>query len=216
MRSSAVAKVGALVVLVGASTWGAVVLDVPDLEAMRAYVDAAGPWGPWAFLGSYAALALLPLPRPLLTVAGGVLFGFWTGAGLALGAALLSGTVSFGLARLLGRDAVERLTRGRAARLEEVLGRRGLLAVATARLVPVAPFLAVNYACGLAGIRLRHFVIGSALGMAPGSLVYAAVGAYGAGDPGDLAATSRVTLAVAVTVLLAAAAVWWVRRKRAL
>ena len=64
---------------------------------------------------------------------------------------------------------------------------------------------AINYAAGLTGVRLRHYVVGSALGMVPGSLAYAALGAYGT-EPWKLVA------AATALVLLAAGGVWWGRR----
>jgi uncharacterized membrane protein YdjX (TVP38/TMEM64 family) len=40
------------------------------------------------------------------------------------------------------------------------------------RLVPVFPFNAVNFGCGLTGIRLRDYVLATAIGIVPGTFVY--------------------------------------------
>jgi len=53
----------------------AVILGTPDIAAMRSRVDAAGVWGPALFFALYAALALIPCPKAVLTAAGGALFG---------------------------------------------------------------------------------------------------------------------------------------------
>ncbi len=49
--------------------------------------------------------------------------------------------------------------------------RRGVLAMTAVRLVPIAPFAVVNMVAGAIHLRLRDFMIGSALGILPGTLV---------------------------------------------
>ena len=157
------------------------------------------------FVAGYVALSLVPSPKALLTVAGGVLFGFWAGAALALLAALVGAVLSFALGRVLGREAVDRLTRGRLARVDELLSTHGLASVLVVRLIPVLPYTAINYAAGLTGVRLRHYVLGSALGMVPGSLAYAALGAYGT-EPW------RIAAAATALVVLVVGGGWWAQR----
>lgn len=113
--------------------------------------------------------------------------------------------MSFGAGRLLGRDAVDRLIHGRLARVDTLLGDHGLSAVLVVRLVPLVPFTAVNYASGLSGIRFRDYALGSAIGMIPGSLAYAALGAYGTNPWG-------VATAGSVLVVLVAGGSWWAHR----
>lgn len=181
------------------------VLGPPDIDAVRTRVEAAGAWGPVLYVLVYVALALIPYPKALLTAAGGALFGLPVGAALALLAALAGAVVSFGLGRLLGRTTVDRLIGGRLARVDALLGDHGLAAVLVLRLAPVVPYIAINYAAGLSAVRLRHFVLGSGLGMIPGTLAYAALGAYGT-DPWGLAA------AATALVLLLVGGAWWARR----
>ncbi len=205
MRRASTVKAGLLVlILVGAVTL-ALVLGTPDIDAMRSRVEAAGAWGPAVFFALYVGLALIPCPKGLLTAAGGAVFGLWAGAGLALTAALVGAVVSFGLGRLLGRAAVDRLIRGRLARVDALLVGHGLSAVLVVRLVPLVPFIAVNYASGLSGVRFRDYVLGSAVGMVPGSLAYAALGAYGTNPLGLAGAGSAL-------VILIVGGSWWARR----
>ena len=205
MSRAALAKAGVLALIVLGAVGLALVLGAPDVQQLRSRVDAAGPWGPGLFFLLYAGLALIPCPKALLTAAAGLIFGLWVGAGLALAGALVGAMVSFGAGRVLGRDAVDRLIRGRLARVDALLSDHGLAAVLVVRLVPLVPFIAINYASGLTGVRFRHFVLGSALGMVPGSLAYAALGAYGT-NPWGLAA------AVSALVVLVAGGTWWARR----
>jgi len=205
MNRAALVKAGALALIVLGAVGLALILGPPDIAAMRSRVDAAGVWGPALFFALYTGLALIPCPKALLTAAGGALFGLWAGAGLALAAALVGAIISFGVGRLLGREAVDRLIRGRLARVDALLSDHGLSAVLVVRLVPLVPFIAINYASGLSGVRFRHYVLGSALGMVPGSLAYAALGAYGT-DPWGLAAAGSAL------VVLVVGGSWWARR----
>ena len=89
----------------------ALTLGPPDVARLRARVDDAGAWGPVLYVTLYVGLSLIPCPKSVLTAAGGALFGLVPGAALALGAALVGAVISFLLGRVLGRDAVDRLTR---------------------------------------------------------------------------------------------------------
>lgn len=208
MGRTAQIKLGVLVLILLAAVGLAIILGTLDIAAMRARVDSVGPWGPILFFTLYAGLSLIPCPKALLTAAGGALFGLWAGAALSLAGALVGAVIAFGLGRALGRDAVDRLIRGQLARVDALLADHGLSAVLIVRLVPVLPFIAINYASGLSGVRFRHYVLGSAVGMVPGSLAYAALGAYGT-NPWGLAAAGSVLI-----VLLLGGS-WWARRLNA-
>ncbi len=204
MRRAPALKAVALVLVLLGAVGVAVVLGTPDVAALRSRVDAAGVWGPALFFSLYVGLALIPVPKAVLTAAGGALFGLWAGAGLALAAALVGAVVAFGLGRLLGRDAVDRLIQGRLAQVDALLADHGLSAVLIVRLVPLVPFIAINYASGLTGVRFRHYVLGSAIGMVPGTLAYAALGAYGTNPWGLAAAGSAL-------IVLVLGGSWWAR-----
>lgn len=100
-------------------------------------------------VGLYAVATLAPVPKNVLSAAAGLLFGLLEGVLLVWLAALSGALIAFALGRSLGREAVERLTGARMARVDALLGRRGLLAVLGARLLPGLPFTAVNYGAGL-------------------------------------------------------------------
>lgn len=204
MRKSDAVKAAALIIIVLFAIGLALALGTPDVERLRSRVDGAGVWGPALFFALYAALALVPVPKAVLTAAGGALFGLWAGAALSLAGALVGAIISFGVGRLLGRKSVDRLIHGRLARVDALLDDRGLSAVLVVRLVPLVPFTAINYASGLSGVRFRHYVLGSVLGMLPGSLAYAALGAFGTKPLGLVAAGS-------VLVVLVVGGSWWAR-----
>lgn len=174
------------------------VRGLPSPDELRGRVEDAGISGVLLFLGGYVLLTLVPAPKGLFTAVAGALYGLWAGAALAWLAAMLGAGIAFGVGRLLGRDAIDRLLRGRVARLDDLLTDHGLTAVVAVRLVPVLPFTAINYAAGLTGVRRRDYAAGSALGMIPGSLAYAAFGAWGASPWGIFAALAALVLLVLV------------------
>lgn len=173
-----------LVLLVAAGVVVAVVQGVPPVEDVRTWVDAAGWAGPVLYALLYAALSLTPAPASLLGIAGGVLFGLPLGLAVVLSGALAGATAGFAAARRLGRDTVLRLGGRRLAQLDALVQRRGMLAVIAARLVPLVPFTTLNLACGLTAVRLREYVLGTALGILPAATAFVTIGAYGA-DPGS-------------------------------
>ncbi len=178
---------------------------LPDLAELRTQVQAAGAVGPLVFLLGYAVLTLFPTPKAVVTIAGGALFGLWGGAALALSGALLGSAAAHEIGRLVGWDTVSRFTGGRLDRLERALTHHGFTAVLAVRLVPVIPFTLINYGSGVVGLTRRQFLLGSALGMLPAAIAYAAVGAYGT-DP------LRLGLALAALVALTVVAGYWGRR----
>lgn len=211
---SAVVRAGVLVALVLAGCVLAVVVDVPGVGTVRGWLDDAGPLG-WAGLVAASALATLaPVPRTALSVLAGVVAGFWGGLAVAWTSGVLGALAGFALARWLGRETVTRLAGPRLAAADALLARRGLLSVLTGRLLPVAPFTLVSYAGGLSGIRLRDYLVGSAAGLLPGTVLHVGVGAtVGAAGPtgGTTLLLSLVPLALVVTGLL----VWRGRRSLA-
>lgn len=169
-----------------------------DAALLRERVDAAGALGALVFVIGYAVLVLLPAPKAVLTALGGALYGLWLGALLSWAAAIIGAAAAFALGRLLGRQAVDHLIRGRAARADELLSEHGLGAVVAVRLVPVLPFTAINYAAGVSAVAWRHYLLGSAIGMIPGSLAYATLGAWGTNPWGVFAGVAALVALVLI------------------
>ncbi len=194
-RTATVLKLAALgLVVVGVVVAGATGV-LPDVDAVQREVRSYGAWGPLVYVVAYAVLVMFPTPASVLTIAGGTLFGLVEGTALALVGASLGATAAFEVGRLLGRDAVRRLARGRLDAAERVLDEHGLVAVLAIRLTPIFPFLVVNYGAGLSSLRRRDYLVGTVVGIVPGAIAYASVGAYGT-DPW------RLFVAVAALVVL--------------
>jgi len=176
---------------------GAVVLLVPaDIDSLRDQVARAGAWGWVVFVAAYVVATLLLLPKNVLSVAAGLTYGAGLGTVLVWLAAVLGACAAFWIGRALGRDGVARLAGPAMAKLDGWVARRGALAVLVARLVPVVPFTAVNYASGLTVVGFVPYLLATAVGILPGTVAYVVIGAYGS-DPGSwpfLAALSGLVL----------------------
>lgn len=169
------------------------------LTAIRTTTDGAGAWGPVLFVVTYAVLTVLLVPGAPLTIAAGVLFGPAVGTVLVVIGANIGATGAFLWGRRLGREAVARLTGERFERIDRWLRDRGLLAVLYLRLVPVVPFNLLNPVAGVTGVRLRDFVLGTVIGIVPGTFAYAALGGS-FDDPTSPVFVAAVALLVVLAV----------------
>jgi uncharacterized membrane protein YdjX (TVP38/TMEM64 family) len=102
-----------------------------------------------------------------------LVFGPLLGTAYSFGGALLGAAATYGLGRIAGRRTVRRIAGSRLDRLSRELGRRGILAVATVRIIPVAPFTVINLVAGTTHINLRDFLLGTLIGLAPGIIAAA-------------------------------------------
>jgi uncharacterized membrane protein YdjX (TVP38/TMEM64 family) len=145
-------------------------------DAIKTWVEHSGRWGPVVFLGVYMIAPALFLPGSVLTLAGGALFGPFTGALLSLIGATIGATVAFLVARYLAAAWVERRVSGCLQEIKERVEREGWRFIAFVRLVPLFPFNLLNYACGLTRLSVQTFALTSFLTMAPGAFAYAYLG----------------------------------------
>jgi uncharacterized membrane protein YdjX (TVP38/TMEM64 family) len=122
--------------------------------------------------GMYAATLLLAPIIPLV-IASGWLFGMW-GVPVSLTATICSAATSFGIARALGRGAAAQwlLARPRARALADLARDGGFATVALLRVSPLLPFTPGNAVLGLTGLLPRDLVLGTLVGMAPGTALY--------------------------------------------
>ena len=126
------------------------------------------PLAPLFVLAGYILGGLAIFPVTILIAATAFAFGPWTALAYSLAGCVLSAMAIYGIGYYLGRRTVSRFTGHRWNRLQRVISRHGILAVATIRMIPVAPYSIVNLAAGAVRVRLRDFVLGTVVGMTPG------------------------------------------------
>jgi uncharacterized membrane protein YdjX (TVP38/TMEM64 family) len=186
-----------------------------DLVAARPVLAAV------LYLALYALAVALSVPGALvLTLAGGFLFGTVLATGLVVVGATLGAVLLF----LVARSALGEPLRARAgpwlARMADGFNRDAFSYLLVLRLVPIFPFWLVNLVPALLGVPLSTFALATAIGIVPGSLVYASVGAglgavFDAGGEPDLGLIlePRVLLPLLGLAALALLPIAWRRLK---
>jgi len=134
------------------------------------------PAAPLAFLAVHIAASLLFIPRTLLAIVAGLLFGMGWGVVWAATGSVAGAVAGFLVARFVNSDLVDLQRLGPVAGTVE---RGGWRAVAVLRLIPVIPHSLANYALGLTRVTLGAYVLGSLLGQLPLTIAYVDFGAAG-------------------------------------
>jgi len=141
---------------------------------MRALADS--PWSAPLVIGAYVVGGLVAFPLTLLIAATALVFDPLVAIALSLSGSLASALTLYGLGRAVIRDTVTHAFAGAVEKLRGLLSHSGIVAVATIRMVPVAPFTLVNLAAGAIDVRLRDYTFGTLLGLLPGTLALTAFG----------------------------------------
>lgn len=146
-------------------------------DLLLAFTDANFAPAVGIFILTYVLVAGLSLPGAvILTLAGGFLFG----AGLAtvfinIGATT-GATLAFLAARYLLRDTVEQKFGKWLGPFQEGFAKNAFSYLLTLRFIPLFPFFVVNLVSGLTRVNTGTYVTATAIGIIPGSFVYAYAG----------------------------------------
>ncbi|HEV8539793.1 MAG TPA: TVP38/TMEM64 family protein [Nitrospiraceae bacterium] len=159
------------------------------------------------FVVSYCLFVATNLPGAVFfTLAGGMLFGAVLGTVYVNIAATSGSTLAFLASRYLLHDWVERKFGGWLGPFQEGFKQNAFTYLLTIRLIPIFPFFIVNVLCGLTRISLGTFVAATAIGIIPGTFVYAYAGQQlGRINSLQEIASPRVLLAFTLLGLLALA-----------
>lgn len=154
------------------------ILSSMDVEQVIAFIRSYGVWAAAISFGLMLLQSVVaPIPAFLITFANAAIFGWWRGAILSWSSAMAGAALCYGIARALGRDAVEKLTSGTALRSVDVFFERyGKHTILVCRLLPFVSFDLVSYAAGLTSIRFWPFFIATGIGQLPATIVYSYVG----------------------------------------
>ena len=148
------------------------------LVAVVEWIRGQGRAGWGCFAVAYVVAAVLLLPGSVLTIGGGFAYGLLWGLVLVSPVSVLAATTAFLLGRTVTRDWVaRRLGKDpRLAAIDAAVGKNGFRIVLLLRLSPLFPFSILNYALSLTRVRLRDYMLGSWLGMLPGTVLFVYIG----------------------------------------
>jgi len=166
---------------------------VEYIEALFAWIESLGAWGPALYVLLHALVIVGLLPGIFFTWGAGFLFGVAQGSLVILGGTTLGAVCAFGIARcLLGQRArTLLLSHPRVDAMTGAVATGGWKVIMLTRLIPFFPFKASNYVFGLMNFSLRDFVVGTFLGVIPFTVTNVYVG-WLAGDLATATATDRV------------------------
>lgn len=146
-------------------------------EWLVAQVEANAVVAAIAYIATYAAVAALSVPGgAILTILGGFLFGTWLGAAYAVTGATAGSVAVFLAARTALHDILLAKAGSAVKRMRNGFQEHALSYLLVLRLIPICPFWLVNLVPAFLGVPLGTYVIGTTLGIIPGSLVYASLG----------------------------------------
>ncbi|CAJ2655380.1 unnamed protein product [Trifolium pratense] len=151
------------------------------LNQFSGFIEGYGSAGYALFVAVYAGLEILAIPAVPLTMSAGLLFGSLTGTIIVSISGTVAASVAFLIARYFARERILKLVEGnkKFLAIDKAIGENGFKVVTLLRLSPLLPFSLGNYLYGLTSVKFLPYVLGSWLGMLPGTWAYVSAGAFG-------------------------------------
>lgn len=150
-----------------------------NIELWQEWIRSLGMWAPIGFILLYTIGTVLFLPGTIFTLIGGAAFGFFWGSVLGIIAATIGATGAHYTARRFGKDFVTQSTAKRfpaIARYKTKLEQNGFLTVLVLRLTPLIPYNGLNLALAYSPIKMKDYIAGTFIGVAPGAIAYVYLG----------------------------------------
>lgn len=150
-----------------------------NIELWQEWIRSLGLWAPIGFIVLYTIGTVLFLPGTIFTLIGGAAFGFFWGSVLGIIAATIGATGAHYTARWFGKDFVAQSTTQRfpsIARYKAKLEQNGFLTVLVLRLTPLIPYNGLNLALAYSPIKMKDYIAGTFIGVAPGAIAYVYLG----------------------------------------
>ena len=146
-------------------------------QVLAGWVREAGMLAFLVYMLVYAVVTAFSIPGgAVMTIAGGFLFGPWLGGALTVVGATIGATILFLAARYALADLLRRRAGASIKKMEDGFRENALSYMLFLRLIPAFPFFLVNLVPAFLGVGLGTYVIGTLIGIIPGSLVYASLG----------------------------------------
>lgn len=165
-KTKAVIKFIALFAVLGLLYYFGRDIDI-TLSALRDYVSKYPmALGAVLFAGLYCFISVVPIAgRDVLKLLAALLWGWIPSTCFVFAGEMLAALVSFLLARILGKDLIDRLFGGRLESSYEKLNHAGFRNVMVLRLLPITPYRYFNFAAGVTDLHLGPYMLGSAVGI---------------------------------------------------
>lgn len=197
------AAVVGVIVLIVSGGWS----EVTDADRVKRLLTETGALGPAAFVGLFVVLHCVGIPIAPLVVASGAVWPKPGALAMSWLGSIAAAFTAFGVARVAGREWVERRLPERFRRYDRRLSERGFVTVLVVRVFLFLP-PPLDWLSGVSRIRVRAFAVATALGVLPSVIFLVFAGDDGARIIREYPLVGLGVLAVGAAVLVA------IRRRR--
>jgi len=139
-----------------------------DLDSIINFINGFGALAMFVFvLLVILEVVIAPIPAFVLYVAGGVIFGSFSGGGLALIGNMIGAIIAFGLARKYGYNLFSDINKKNRLFFNKMFEKYGWATIFILRINPITSSDVVSYLAGVSKISLKNFFLGTLFGLAP-------------------------------------------------
>lgn len=180
--------------------------------------------GAFVLAAIYSVAAVCLIPAALLTIVAGFILGLPVGCCAVILGATLGSCLAFLNGRFLFKEMVDEYLVKRYPQIQaltRVIRKNQFKVVLLLRLSPIVPYNALNYCLGLMPLDFLPYILGSFLGMMPGTLLYVYIGSTAASISDVASGNMKQTpeqqvlfwVGLALTILLTVAVTYLARRE---
>ncbi len=148
------------------------------VSELRELIGEHAIFAPMIYVLCFAILPIFLFPVPILAVVAGTAFGLFAGSLYTIIGAMINSVLMFYIARFLGFRAVSDFTQNSKSKILKTLGEPGgkFSLILILRLMPLVPYNALNYACGVMNVSLRDYVVATFVGIVPATFIMVNLG----------------------------------------
>lgn len=147
-----------------------------SVSLLKGYIKSYGMVAPIIYIVMFTFVPLTLFPDSILAISGGMVFGMIPGTLYTIIGALFGAVLSFYISRILGRSVVSNIVKNKGRYFEEGVEKKGFILILILRLIPLIPFDVISYLAGLSKIKFKDFILGTAIGIIPGILIFINIG----------------------------------------
>lgn len=144
--------------------------------AIQVIISSYGIYGPLVFLAFSFIRPVIFFPITIIYLSSGLAFGGFWGGVIAIGGSLIGAGVAHFIANKVGIDFFPMKWRSRISAISEKVNEKGLRNMIFIRFIPMISFDLISYSAGLSGVKIKPYLLGTFIGIAPRVFAYTYVG----------------------------------------
>lgn len=152
-------------------------LTLKGFEDLTLFISSMGIFAIVIFLVIFTIKPVFVIvPTNIFILMGSIIFGPIKGFILSAIGLWLSGSFSFYISKLLGKDFISKILGKRTIKIDNKIRKDGFKILFMLRLPPILPYDALSYACGFTDIKYSDFILATIIGVVPETLCYSILG----------------------------------------